>query len=79
MGEGGLLEELWDVKDANGNPFATFAGFWERCLSMPCNPKAPLLPPKRIVSAQNKAKQRTRTLEIQNLNHSSFCSALLQT
>lgn len=45
-----LLYEPWDVKDANGNPFTTFAGFWERCLSMPCDPEAPLLPPKRIIS-----------------------------
>ncbi|XP_023524098.1 cryptochrome-1-like isoform X2 [Cucurbita pepo subsp. pepo] len=45
-----LLYEPWDVKDVDGNPFTTFAGFWERCLSMPCDPEAPLLPPKRIIS-----------------------------
>lgn len=47
-----LLYEPWDVKDVDGNPFTTFAGFWERCLSMPCDPEAPLLPPKRIISGR---------------------------
>jgi cryptochrome 1 len=45
-----LLYEPWDVNDAHGRPFTTFADFWERCLSMPYDPEAPLLPPKRIVS-----------------------------
>ncbi|KAL5779711.1 hypothetical protein ACOSQ2_010448 [Xanthoceras sorbifolium] len=45
-----LLYEPWDVNDAQGCPFTTFAAFWERCLSMPYDPEAPLLPPKRIIS-----------------------------
>ncbi|WCJ44458.1 cryptochrome 1 [Euphorbia peplus] len=45
-----LLYEPWDINDAQGRPFTTFAGFWERCLSMPYDPESPLLPPKRIVA-----------------------------
>ncbi|XP_073140039.1 cryptochrome-1 isoform X2 [Henckelia pumila] len=45
-----LLYEPWEVLDQEGLPFSTFAGFWERCLSMPRDPDAPLLPPKRIIS-----------------------------
>ncbi|CAL9761918.1 unnamed protein product [Musa acuminata subsp. burmannicoides] len=44
-----LLYEPWEVNDENGQPFTTFAPFWNRCLSMPYDPAAPLLPPKRIV------------------------------
>jgi hypothetical protein len=44
-----LLYEPWDVNDENGQPFTTFDAFWERCLSMPYDPQAPLLPPKRII------------------------------
>ncbi|KAK6130664.1 hypothetical protein DH2020_035639 [Rehmannia glutinosa] len=49
-----LLYEPWEVNDQEGRPFTTFAGFWERCLSMPYDPEAPLLPPKRIISADTK-------------------------
>ncbi|KAL3845791.1 hypothetical protein ACJIZ3_003194 [Penstemon smallii] len=45
-----LLYEPWEVQDDKGRPFNTFAGFWDRCLSMPYDPESPLLPPKRIVS-----------------------------
>ncbi|KAE8709820.1 Cryptochrome-1 [Hibiscus syriacus] len=45
-----LLYEPWDVTDDNGCPFTTFSAFWEKCLSMPLDPEAPLLPPNRIVS-----------------------------
>lgn len=45
-----LLYEPWEVNDAQGHPFTTFAAFWERCLSMPYDPDSPLLPPKRIIS-----------------------------
>lgn len=45
-----LLYEPWEVNDDEGRPFRTFAAFWERCLSMPYDPEAPLLPPKRIIS-----------------------------
>ncbi|KAG8660377.1 cryptochrome-1 isoform X2 [Manihot esculenta] len=45
-----LLYEPWEVNDAQGSPFTTFGEFWERCLSMPYDPEAPLLPPKRIIS-----------------------------
>ncbi|KAK3013830.1 hypothetical protein RJ639_009476 [Escallonia herrerae] len=45
-----LLFEPWEVLDDQGHPFNTFAAFWDRCLSMPYDPEAPLLPPKRIKS-----------------------------
>ncbi|XP_068641676.1 cryptochrome-1-like isoform X1 [Aristolochia californica] len=45
-----LLYEPWEVHNDLGQPFSTFAAFWNRCLSMPCDPAAPFLPPKRIVS-----------------------------
>ncbi|KAG1342362.1 Cryptochrome-1 [Cocos nucifera] len=45
-----LLYEPWEVHDENGRPFTTFAPFWNKCLSMPYDPAAPLLPPKRITS-----------------------------
>ncbi|XAR48557.1 Deoxyribodipyrimidine photo-lyase [Bertholletia excelsa] len=45
-----LLYEPWEVLDDQGHPLTTFAAFWERCLSMPYDPEAPLLPPKRITS-----------------------------
>ncbi|KAK6938155.1 Cryptochrome C-terminal [Dillenia turbinata] len=45
-----LLYEPWEVNDAQGQPFTTFAAFWDRCLSMPFDPESPLLPPKRITS-----------------------------
>ena len=48
-----LLYEPWDVNDAQGRPFTTFDTFWERCLSMPFDPEAPLLPPKRIISGSS--------------------------
>ncbi|XP_019415697.1 PREDICTED: cryptochrome-1-like isoform X2 [Lupinus angustifolius] len=44
-----LLYEPWDINDACGQPFTTFAAFWERCLSMPYDPDSPLLPPKKII------------------------------
>ncbi|KAL8138283.1 hypothetical protein V2J09_004284 [Rumex salicifolius] len=44
-----LLYEPWEVHDQEGRPFNTFTSFWERCLSMPFDPEAPLLPPKRIM------------------------------
>lgn len=43
-----LLYEPWEVLDQEGRPFTTFSRFWDRCLSMPYDPEAPLLPPKRI-------------------------------
>ncbi|CAO2834361.1 unnamed protein product [Amaranthus hypochondriacus] len=45
-----LLYEPWEVVDERGQPFTTFTSFWDRCLSMPFDPEAPLLPPKRIIS-----------------------------
>lgn len=45
-----LLYEPWEVTDELGRPFSMFAAFWERCLSMPYDPEAPLLPPKKIIS-----------------------------
>jgi deoxyribodipyrimidine photolyase len=45
-----LLYEPWEVVDDEGQSFTMFAPFWNRCLSMPYDPAAPLLPPKRINS-----------------------------
>uniref|UniRef100_A0A0D9W5P1 Cryptochrome/DNA photolyase FAD-binding domain-containing protein n=1 Tax=Leersia perrieri TaxID=77586 RepID=A0A0D9W5P1_9ORYZ len=45
-----LLYEPWEVVDEEGHSFTMFAPFWNRCLSMPYDPAAPLLPPKRINS-----------------------------
>ncbi|KAA8528280.1 hypothetical protein F0562_035635 [Nyssa sinensis] len=45
-----LLYEPWEVHDDQGHSFTTFATFWDRCLSMPYDPEAPLLPPNRIIS-----------------------------
>lgn len=45
-----LLYEPWEVNDEEGRPFTTFSAFWEKCLSMPYDPEAPLLPPKRIIT-----------------------------
>uniref|UniRef100_A0A804MFC3 Photolyase/cryptochrome alpha/beta domain-containing protein n=1 Tax=Zea mays TaxID=4577 RepID=A0A804MFC3_MAIZE len=45
-----LLYEPWEVVDDEGQPFTMFDPFWNRCLSMPYDPPAPLLPPKRINS-----------------------------
>ncbi|KAH9315302.1 hypothetical protein KI387_023929, partial [Taxus chinensis] len=46
---GDLLYEPWEVYDDNGQAFTTFDAYWEKCLSMPVEPEAPLLPPKRLV------------------------------
>lgn len=48
-----LLYEPWEVLDQEGQPFTTFSGFWDRCLSMSYDPEAPLLPPKRILPGIN--------------------------
>ncbi|KAL5216453.1 hypothetical protein ABZP36_007854 [Zizania latifolia] len=45
-----LLYEPWEVIDEEGHSFTMFAPFWNRCLSMPYDPAAPLLPPKKINS-----------------------------
>ncbi|KAI3930813.1 hypothetical protein MKX01_037259 [Papaver californicum] len=45
-----LLYEPWEVNDDQGQPFTVFSDFWNRCLSMPYDPAAPTLPPKRIIS-----------------------------
>ncbi|KAH7425919.1 hypothetical protein KP509_11G077400 [Ceratopteris richardii] len=44
-----LLYEPWEVLNEKGQPFTTFSEFWARCLDMPIEPEAPILPPKRIV------------------------------
>jgi cryptochrome 1 len=45
-----LLYEPWEVVDEEEQPFTMFEPFWNRCLSMPYDPPAPLLPPKKINS-----------------------------
>nr|BAP76063.1 putative CRY2 [Cryptomeria japonica] len=46
---GDLLYESWQVYDENGNAFTRFNAFWEKCLNMPFDPEAPLLPPRKLV------------------------------
>ncbi|GAA0173272.1 DNA photolyase [Lithospermum erythrorhizon] len=48
-----LLYEPWEINDDEGQPFATFTEFWDRCLYMPYDPESPLLPPKRIISGNS--------------------------
>lgn len=43
-----LLYEPWEVNDERGHPFDTFESFWNKYLTMPYDPPAPLLPPTRI-------------------------------
>lgn len=45
-----LLYEPWEVNDEEGHAFSTFQAYWNKCLNMPYDPLAPLLPPKRIVA-----------------------------
>ena len=51
-----------------GCPFSTFSDFWEKCLTMPYDPEAPLLPPKRIISGL------FSSIVIVLNAHSPFCS-----
>lgn len=44
-----LLYEPWEINNDQGLAFTTFAGFWTKCMDMPVEPKAPVLPPKRIL------------------------------
>ncbi|KAH7428697.1 hypothetical protein KP509_09G012600 [Ceratopteris richardii] len=44
-----LLYEPWEVNDLSGKPFTLFNDFWDRCLNMPDEPLAPLLPPTRLL------------------------------
>eukprot|EP00250_Pteridium_aquilinum_P011392 c20034_g1_i1 orf=318-2354(+) len=43
-----LLYEPWEVNDDQGQAFTTFTDFWAKCMDMPVEPEAPILPPKRI-------------------------------
>uniref|UniRef100_A0A0C9S679 TSA: Wollemia nobilis Ref_Wollemi_Transcript_11627_2812 transcribed RNA sequence n=1 Tax=Wollemia nobilis TaxID=56998 RepID=A0A0C9S679_9CONI len=45
-----LLYEPWEVTDDEGHAFSTFQAYWNKCLNMPYDPAAPLLPPKKIVA-----------------------------
>eukprot|EP00252_Welwitschia_mirabilis_P018901 TRINITY_DN4238_c0_g3_i1.p1 TRINITY_DN4238_c0_g3~~TRINITY_DN4238_c0_g3_i1.p1 ORF type:complete len:638 (-),score=115.05 TRINITY_DN4238_c0_g3_i1:235-2148(-) len=47
---GDLLYEPWNVYDENGYAFTNFEIYWRKCLSMPLEPEAPLLPPRRLMS-----------------------------
>jgi cryptochrome 1 len=67
-----LLYEPWEVVDDEGQPFTMFAAFWNRCLSMPYDPPAPLLPPKKI----NSGAWRTMSL---NFLASTCTDSLLTT
>lgn len=63
-----LLYEPWEVVDDESRPFSTFSDFWEKCLTMPYDPEAPLLPPKRIISGL------FSSIVIVLNAHSPFCS-----
>ncbi|CAK9237160.1 unnamed protein product [Sphagnum troendelagicum] len=45
---GDLLNEPWEVYDHKGQAFTTFDTYWEKCLHMPYEPEAPLLPPRQL-------------------------------
>ncbi len=45
---GNLLNEPWEVYDHKGQAFTTFDAYWEKCLHMPYEPEAPLLPPRQL-------------------------------
>ncbi len=45
---GDLLNEPWEVYDHKGQAFTTFDAYWEKCLHMPYEPEAPLLPPRQL-------------------------------
>lgn len=47
-----LLYEPWEINDEEGHAFSTFQAYWNKCLNMPYDPSAPLLPPKRIVAGE---------------------------
>lgn len=53
---GDLLYEPWEVYDNNGDPFATFAPFWDKCLNMNIEP-ASLPTPWRLVPASGSIKK----------------------
>lgn len=40
-----LLYEPWEVTDNDGQPFTTYKGFWDKCISMPYPPSQPLSAP----------------------------------
>ncbi|XP_024380324.1 cryptochrome-1 isoform X3 [Physcomitrium patens] len=45
---GDLLYEPWEVYDEEGQAFTVYEAFWKKCMSMPFEPEAPLLPPRRL-------------------------------
>ncbi|CAK9228580.1 unnamed protein product [Sphagnum troendelagicum] len=45
---GDLLNEPWEVYDDEGQAFTVFNAYWQKCLNMPSEPEAPLLPPRRL-------------------------------
>ncbi len=45
---GDLLHEPWQVYDDNGQAFTVFNAYWQKCLNLPYEPEAPVLPPRRL-------------------------------
>ncbi|KAH9557052.1 hypothetical protein CY35_07G065700 [Sphagnum magellanicum] len=45
---GDLLHEPWEVYDDNGQAFTVFNAYWQKCLNLPHEPEAPVLPPRRL-------------------------------
>jgi deoxyribodipyrimidine photolyase len=49
-----LLYEPWEIYDDKGQAFTTFDPYWRKCLKMPFEPEAPLLPPRRLMPPAGK-------------------------
>lgn len=56
-----LLYEPWEVLDDEGQPFTTFADFWNKIVSMPYQPPFPTPAPATMPSVSNQIP--TKTLE----------------
>ena len=51
---GDLLYEPWEIYDDKGHAFTIFDSYWRKCLKMPFEPEAPLLPPRRLMPPAGK-------------------------
>lgn len=47
---GDLLYEPWEIYDDEGQAFTLYDDFWKKCMNMPFEPEAPLLPPRKLVA-----------------------------
>ncbi|KAJ7547688.1 hypothetical protein O6H91_08G098900 [Diphasiastrum complanatum] len=60
---GDLLYEPWEICNDAQQTFTSFEDYWSKCMSMPFEPEAPLLPPRRLISVSSE----TPTLSIEEL------------